>query len=105
MRDEFAVPLKVQGSVVRVRMVREGKTVVDFVVQFEAFVDDRFRPIVRYNGSHGYPHRDTLDWVGETIEKQWAPPGSTNNQVLTEAIHDVSVNAERYIAEFLRRRR
>ncbi len=86
-------------------MVREGKTVVDFVVQLEAYVDDRFRPVVRYNGSHGHPHQDTLDWDGETIEKRWSSPGATNNQVATEAIKDVSANAERYIAEYLRRRR
>lgn len=86
-------------------MVREGKNVVDFVVQLEAYIDDRFRPIIRYNGSHGHPHRDTLDWNGETIEKRWAPPGTTNSHVVTEAIKEVSANAERYIAEFLRRRR
>ena len=77
---------------------------VDFVVQYEAFIDGQYRPVVRYDGSHGRPHLDVLDWDGESIEKHWAQPGTTNNQALTEAINDIDSNSDRYLAEYLQRR-
>ena len=85
-------------------MVKKAKTIVDFVVQYEAYIDGQYRQIVRYDGSHGRPHFDVLDGDGETIEKHWAPLGTTNNQALTDAIHDIDANSDRYFAEYLQRR-
>ena len=101
---EYDVPLERRGDFIRVRIVKEAKTVVDFVVQYEAYIDSQYRPIVRYDGSHGRPHFDVLDWDGEAIEKHWAPLGTTNNQALTDAIDDISTNSDRYYAEYLQRR-
>jgi hypothetical protein len=104
VRQEFDIPLEDWGRVIRVRIVREAKTVVDFVAQYEAFIDGRYRPVIRYDGSHGRPHRDTLGWNGETIDKRWAPPGMTYNHALTVAIDDIEAHAEDYLVAFLRRR-
>lgn len=82
----------------------QGKTVVDFVIQYEAFIDGRYRPVVRYDGSHGTPHRDTLDWDDETIKKDWDLEATTHNDAVTEAIDDIQANWERYLDGFLRRR-
>jgi hypothetical protein len=92
------------GHAIRVRFVRVGKTVVDFVVQYEVCIDGQWRQVVRYDGSHGRPHRDILDWDGDTIAKRWSPPGTTNNQALTGAVNDIIANSDRYFAEFLKRR-
>jgi hypothetical protein len=88
----------------RVRITRERKRVLDFVVQYEAFIDEAFRPVVRHDGSHGVSHRDLLDWSGATIDKRWAAEGTTMNDALNEAIRDIQSNWEYYRAEFLRRR-
>jgi hypothetical protein len=98
------MPLNERGDTVRVRIVRVGRTVVDFVVQYEAYIDEEYRPLVRYDGRHDRPHRDLLDWNGETIEKRWATTGTTNNEALTDAIDDIRRNWEEYLDGFLRRR-
>lgn len=104
VRVEYDIPLNDFGDVIRVRFVREGKLVVDHVAQYEALIDGAYRPVVRYDGSHGQPHRDILDWTGATIEKRWAPVGTTTNLALTEGIHDIVLNWPGYLDDFLRRR-
>ncbi len=54
---------------IRVWIRTERGTVVDFVAQYEAIVQDRIYPVARYDGSHGRGHRDLLDRHGETIRK------------------------------------
>lgn len=104
VRVDYAITREGESDVIRVRFVRQAKTVVDFVVQLEAYIDGEYRRVVRYDGSHGRPHRDILDWEGRTIEKRWAPAGTTYSRALTEAIRDLVSNSDRYIAEYLRRR-
>jgi hypothetical protein len=58
---------------------------------------------VRYD-CHLGPHRDTLDWNGETISKQWMSTGISYDRALQDAIHDLKENWERYRDDFLRRR-
>lgn len=87
----------------RVRIVTEGRTVLDFTVQYEAYIEGEHRPVVRYD-CHLGPHRDTLDWNGETIDKHWMPKGIPYNQALDDATADIEANWERYRDDFLRRR-
>lgn len=82
----------------------EGSVVTEFVVKLEAFIDDEYREVVRYDSAHGRPHRDTLNWFGRTIHKRWNPVGTTNNQALTRAIDDITKNWEQYIESFVRRK-
>jgi len=103
VREEFDIPLN-SGDMIRVRMVREGKTVVDYLAQFETLIDGEYYPVIRYDSRHGHPHRDTLDWTGETIDKRWAPAVTTYNRALTDALDDIEANQERYREQFLRRR-
>jgi hypothetical protein len=104
VREEFDISLDRIGHIIRIRFVRVGKTVVDFVVQYEVCTDGKYRQVVRYDGRHGRPHRDILDWDGDTFAKRWAPPGTTNNQALTDAVNDIIANSDRYFAESLKRR-
>ena len=104
MRVEYEFPLNERGDFGRVRIVRAGKTVVDYVVQYEALIDGVYRPIIRCDGSHGQPHCDILNWEGATIEKRWAPVGTTANTALTEAIRDIASNWPIYLDDYLQRR-
>jgi len=55
---EFFAPLS-EHDRLRYRIVTERGDVVDFVVQYETLVGDEYRPVVRYDGSHGHGHRDS----------------------------------------------
>ena len=101
---EYAYSFNVHGDLMRVRIVREKIRIGDFVVQYEALIDGEFHPVVRYDGSHGHPHRDTLDWSGATIDKRWAAEGTSMSHALAEGIRDIRSNWEYYRDEFLRRR-
>ena len=84
--------------------VTDGPTVNGFVVKLETVIDGRYREVIRFDGAHGRPHRDTLNWHGRVVHKRWAPIGTTYNQALTDAIDDITENWERYINAFLKRR-
>jgi hypothetical protein len=53
----------------RVSTFREKAAVVKFVVQYEALINDSWRPIVRYDTSHGFAHKDIIHYRGE-VDKQ-----------------------------------
>jgi len=55
----------------RLRIVAQkdkGK-ITSFVVQYEALIKDNWHPIVRYDTSHGFAHRDIIHYNGKK-EKQ-----------------------------------
>ena len=47
---------------------RKGKT-LNFVVQYEVFIENKWRAIIRYDTSHGFAHKDIIHYNGEK-EKQ-----------------------------------
>lgn len=76
-----------------------------FLAQYEALIEGEYRPVIRYAGRHGRPHCDVLDWNGQTIDKIWAPAGTTNNQAFTQAIRDIRENWKQHRNAFQERRR
>jgi hypothetical protein len=76
--------------------------VLYFTVQYEARVDGRWRPVVRYDSSHDTPHRDTLDGDGRVIDKLWLPTLPLK-QALDYARDDLKANWSRYRADYLGR--
>lgn len=104
IREEFDIPLNDLGDFTRVRILRQGKQILDFLAQYEALIDNVSYPVIRYDGRHGHPHQDVLDWNGNTIAKVWAPFGMTNGQALTDAIDDISANWEHYRKRFMEMR-
>lgn len=88
----------------RYRFTTEGGQVRTFTVQYEAWIDDEFRPAIRYDTAHGQPHRDELDWSGETIEKEWLPAEMSLNEAMTYAERDILDNWPKYREAFVRRR-
>lgn len=79
--------------------VRVGKRVISFVVQIEFLWKNEWRPVVRYDTSHGFAHRDLI-----------APSGRVDktplflhsfNEALGFAEADLRTNWQGYIARFL----
>ncbi|MCK4391263.1 MAG: hypothetical protein KAV83_13615 [Desulfobacterales bacterium] len=74
--------------------------VIDFVVQYETFINGKWFPVVRYDTSHGFAHRDLLNIKHE---KRKTPLFITDkNDALTFAENDIKDNWEVYKQRFLR---
>jgi hypothetical protein len=69
-KKEFIKELSSDGEDrLRIRINVEKGKVVDVVVQYEAKIKERWYPIVRYDCSHGFFHRDLLNPKGEEIKQ------------------------------------
>lgn len=69
----FLVPLSPQlQDRLRVRATKERGFIISFVVQYEALIAGQWYPIVRYDTSHGFSHKDTLHPSGRE-DKQPLP--------------------------------
>ena len=73
----------------RVKAVRERKIIRGFMVQYEAKINDNWHPVIRYDTSHGFAHRDILHANG-AVEKQilWFP---SYNIAFTYIIQDLKL--------------
>ena len=82
----------------RLYCVTESGQVAIFRVQYEAFIDGQWRPIVRYDTAHGFPHRDLLhpDRPGEKTEYR----GHDHAEVLTLGQEDIKRNWQTYRAQY-----
>ncbi len=58
-----------------------------FVIQYEAYIDGRWRAIVRFDEAHGFFHQDIISPAGEQLKTAW--PTSDKKLALTEAIEDI----------------
>ena len=53
----------------RVKLKTEQGELIDVLYQFESFINNEWKPIVRYDCAHGYFHRDVI-YPNGTKEKQ-----------------------------------
>jgi hypothetical protein len=83
--------------------VTERGRVARFVVQYETFVEGEWRPVIRYDTAHGFPHIDRIlpDGAVEKILLFTKDLG----EALTFADHDIDENWERYKEAYLRGKR
>jgi hypothetical protein len=72
----------------RIRIVTERGRVIDFLVQQETRLGESYQAVVRYDCSHGFAHRDTLNQRGDVIDKQPFPVDMDLKQCLAEANRD-----------------
>jgi hypothetical protein len=93
-RKVFERPLNQHGDYLQIAITREGRTVTHYMVEYEALIEGEYRAVVRFDCSDNHPHRDTLDWNGETIHKRWEREGITRNEALREALEDLAANWE-----------
>lgn len=69
-KKEFVSLLDKQGhDRLRVRLNIKDGELIDVVYQYETYLDDKWIPIVRYDCSHGFFHRDIIKPNGDK-EKQ-----------------------------------
>jgi len=95
----FVVPLgKSDCDRYRLYCVTEKGHVVVFRVQYEALIDGEWRPIVRYDTAHGFPHRDLLH--PNRPEEKMEYPGWSNAEVLTLGQEDIKRNWQTYRAQY-----
>ncbi len=91
-----------EGNVqLRVRWRFEAGTLHGFVVQLEHEVDGHWRAVVRYDTSHGQPHRDVLNRDGDVVEKTWLD--MANNAAMAYAMNDVRQNWQGHVKGWLKR--
>lgn len=53
----------------RVQAQKEKGQILEFVVQYEAFIENNWYPIIRYDTSHGFAHIDIMFPDGR-VDKQ-----------------------------------
>jgi hypothetical protein len=70
-------------------LIRRG-TIVKFVVQYEALIENKWRPIVRYDTSHGFAHKDIMHHDGEQEKQPLYFPNL--NMAFTFAIQDLKIS-------------
>lgn len=72
--------------------------VIKFAVQYETCLDGQWFPVVRYDTSHGFSHRDIINIKGE---KRKTPLFiADKNDALTFAENDIIDNWELYRQRF-----
>ena len=91
------------GDTIRVGFDLERGHVLEFSVQLECWIEDRWRPVARYDTAHGFAHRDVLGWSGNVVEKTPLPANWTLKRALAYAISDLKDHAATYRSEFLGR--
>jgi hypothetical protein len=70
--------------------------IVEFRIQYEAFIAGHWHPVVRYDSTHGQPHRDVLHPSGPEM-KEWYR-GYRNGEVLSIGQRDIVANWPGYRA-------
>ena len=59
---------------IRVKFEKEKGMINDLVIQYEALINRKWHPIVRYDCAHGFFHRDLLHPNGEKEKKEIEMP-------------------------------
>lgn len=84
-----------ENNRVRATFIKRRKEIIGFLVQYEAKIKNKWRPIIRYDTAHGQaPHKDTEHPNGiKTKEPLFLPSKSI---ALTYAINDLKAHWPRY---------
>ena len=96
---EYVTPLDFNGRR-RTRHIRVGNNVIEFVVQYEINIKNRWYPVVRYYTGHGFAHKDKLSYKGD-VEKEILPFDDFN-LALTFAEKDLKDNWQKYKERYLK---
>jgi len=95
---EYVIPL---GENVRKRHYHEAERgrIKSFVVQLEAFIEQGWKPVIRYDCVHGFPHIDYYDKRGEKKKEKL---NMTLEDALVLADEDIKENRTKYIERFMK---
>jgi hypothetical protein len=97
---EYFIPLP-NDALLRVRYQKDHGHILRFAVQLEAYIENSWTPITRYDTAHSYVHRDDLKPDGTQIK---SPPMAFANysEALNYAIRDLRLNSQLYIERYIR---
>jgi hypothetical protein len=73
--------------------MRSGR-LVRFCVQYEALIDDKWTPLVRYDTAHGRPHKDLLYPDGTQTREEFR--GYSAEDVMMLGERDIKSNWRKY---------
>jgi hypothetical protein len=96
---EWILDVLIDEARIRCRYSRRRKRIFDYTVQLEIWHDGIWRPIVRYDNSHGFCHCDTIHADG-TQDKVPIYRGDANFN-FTWAIKEVRGNWQSHRERFL----
>ena len=97
---EYFVPLP-GDAMLRVRYQKDRGRILRFTVQLEAYLEDTWTPVTRYDTTHRFVHRDDLKPDGSQIK---SPPMAfaDYSDALSYVIRDLRLNYQLYIERYLR---
>ncbi len=84
---------------IRVRFKKERGRIIEFVIQYETLVRNKWQAVVRYDTAHGQPHTDVIRPDGTKEKKLLHLPKF--NDAFSYAEEDVKANWERYRQRYL----
>lgn len=84
---------------IRVHFIARSGQVTDVVVvQYEAYIDGRWREIIRFDEAHGFFHQDVLSPGGEQLKTRLA--AKNKNEALNQAITEIKENWSSYRSQY-----
>ena len=86
----------------RIRIHTEKGKLIDVVIQYESFINSKWQPILRYDCSHGFFHRDVIKSNGQK-EKQSISISSLTD-ALNYAEQDIKDRWEFYKERFIKKK-
>ena len=90
-----------ESDQIRRSFTTEKGRVIDFVIQYETLIDEKWTPIVRYDTHHDFAHRDEM--FPDGTQKKTDLGMTDWNEALTFAIEDTNKNWKTYKQRYLRR--
>jgi hypothetical protein len=101
---EYVKPLGKSGKDrLRIRFSSERGKIVDLVVQYETLHANEWRPVVRYDCTHGFFHRDVMFFRSEK-EKESVTIENLND-AFSYAEQDIRDHWQLYKSRFFGRRK
>lgn len=83
----------------RIRFTTDAGTVTEFLAQLELRERGIWAPVIRYDGVHGFAHRDRYRRNGEQVKEVL---NLSYADAMTYGISDMRTNWPTYIERFLR---
>ena len=84
----------------RHKHIKKKGRIVYFRVQYETMIEGKWYPVVRYDMSHGFAHRDLMNMKGESVKTPLF--FRDYSDTLTFAESDLKINWELYKERFLK---
>lgn len=82
----------------RVEALKEEGKILSFLVQYESYIEGKWRPIVRYDTAHSFAHRDILHPDGSKSKQPLF--FQSYNEAFTFAIQDLKLNWKIYESRY-----